>query len=159
MCSYPQLIWHHIYENIPLFQYPASMNSNIYKNDDLGNCRRKVKPWLVAWTGNKPEKLIEFYSEDAFYLDPAKPSGLKGPEQIFPYFKKLLEANPRWIWEAVELFPAKKGFTAKWKATIRVGTKVIIEYGMDIVEIENGKIKRNEVYFDKSNLLASLMNK
>jgi hypothetical protein len=42
MCSYPQLIWHHIYENIPLFQYPASMNSNIYKNDDLGNCRRKV---------------------------------------------------------------------------------------------------------------------
>ena len=118
-----------------------------------------VKPWLVAWTGNKPEKLIEFYSEDAFYLDPAKPKGLKGREQIFPYFKKLLAANPHWTWESVELFPVKKGFTAKWKATIPVGTKVIIEYGMDIVEIENGKIKRNEVYLEKSNLLAALMNK
>jgi hypothetical protein len=116
------------------------------------------KPWLVAWTGNKPEKLIEFYSEDAFYLDPAKPKGLKGREEIFQYFKKLLAANPNWIWEAVEVFPTKKGFTAKWKATIPVGTKVIIEYGMDIVEVENGKIKRNEVYFNTSNLFSALKN-
>ena len=115
-------------------------------------------PWLVAWTGNNPEKLIEFYSEDAFYLDPAKPKGLKGREEIFQYFKKLLAANPNWIWESVEVFPTKKGFTAKWKATIPVGTKVIIEYGMDIVEVENGKMKRNEVYFDTSNLLSALKN-
>ena len=115
-------------------------------------------PWLVAWTGNKPEKLIEFYSEDAFYLDPAKPKGLKGREEIFRYFKKLLAANPNWIWEGVEVFPTKKGFTAKWKATIPVGTKVIIEYGMDIVEVENGKIKRNEVYFNTSNLISAFKN-
>jgi len=30
--------------------------------------------WLPAWTGNKPEKLAEFYSDDCFYLDPAIPS-------------------------------------------------------------------------------------
>ena len=27
--------------------------------------------WLPAWTGNNPELLISFYSEDAFYSDPS----------------------------------------------------------------------------------------
>lgn len=113
-------------------------------------------PWLASWTGNKPEKLIEFYSEDAFYLDPARPEGLKGREKIFSYFKKLLAANPNWVWEAVEVYPTKRGFVGKWRATIPIGTRVIIEHGMDIVEVENGKVKRNEVYFNLSNLLSAL---
>jgi len=114
------------------------------------------KPWLAAWTGNKPEKLIEFYSKDAFYRDPAKPDGLKGRAKILPYFKKLLAANPNWLWEAIEVFPTTRGFVAKWKATIPVGPKVMIEYGMDIVEVENGKVKRNEVFFNTSYLLSAL---
>jgi hypothetical protein len=56
----------------------------------------------------------------------------------------------------VELFPTDLGFVAKWKAAIPVGTDVITEYGMDIVEIEPGRIRRNEVYFDRSNLLKAL---
>ena len=112
--------------------------------------------WLPAWTGNNPEQLIEFYSDDAFYLDPAKPEGLKGKEQIFGYFKKLLAANPEWKWEIVEIIPTEEGFTGKWKATIPAGRKVIVEQGLDIVEIKNEKVTRNEVYFDTSKLLAAL---
>lgn len=114
------------------------------------------KSWLAAWTGNNPEKLIAFYTDDAFYLDPARPKGLKGREEILAYFQKLLAANPNWIWEAVEVYPTERGFVGKWKATIPIGTDVIIEHGMDIVEVENGKIKRNEVYFNLSNLLSAL---
>ncbi len=113
------------------------------------------KPWLISWTGNKPKDLIEFYSEDAFYSDPAKPKGLKGRERILTYFKKLLAVNPDWVWESVEVYPTKPGFVAKWKTTIPVGDKVIIEYGMDIVEVENNKITRNEVYFDRVNLFLA----
>ncbi len=114
------------------------------------------RPWLDAWSGNQPDTLIDFYSEDALYLDPAKPGGLKGRERILAYFKKLLAVNPNWKWEAVEVYPTEQGFVAKWKTTIPVGKKVIIEHGMDIVEIENGKIKRNEVYFNLANLLSAL---
>ncbi len=121
------------------------------KNEIMDFCG----PWLKAWTGNQPEKLIDFYSGDAFYLDPAKPEGLQGKDQIFAYFKKLLAANPDWKWEALEVFPAEAGFTAKWKATIPVAGQVIVEHGMDIVELKNGKITRNEVYFDLSKLLAA----
>ena len=114
--------------------------------------------WLPAWTGNKPDLLIEFYTNDAFYLDPANKAGLKGRAQILSYFKKLLSMNPNWIWEVLEVFPTEKGFLGKWKATIPVGTDVIIAQGVDIVEIKGGKIVRNEVYFDRTELLDALMH-
>ncbi|MFW9992746.1 MAG: nuclear transport factor 2 family protein [Candidatus Odinarchaeota archaeon] len=112
--------------------------------------------WLAAWTGNEPELLTEFYSENAYYQDPANPEGLKGQEQMLPYFRKLLAGNPDWEWKAVEIFPTEKGFAFKWRATIPIGQETITEYGLDIVEINNGKITRNEVYFDRSKLLTRL---
>jgi len=112
--------------------------------------------WLRAWQGDRPGDLIEFYSDDALYIDPANKKGLKGRDQILPYFKKLLAANPNWKWEPIEVFPTDLGFVAKWRASIPVGKEVITEYGMDIVEIERGKIRRNEVYFDRSSLIDAL---
>lgn len=112
--------------------------------------------WLRAWQGDRPGDLIGFYSDDALYIDPANKKGLKGRDQILPYFKKLLAANPNWKWEPIEVFPTDLGFVAKLRATIPVGEEVITEYGMDIVEIERGKIRRNEVYFDRSSLLDAL---
>ena len=112
--------------------------------------------WLPAWEGNKPDDLIEFYSKDALYIDPANKKGLKGQDRIFVYFKKLLSANPSWKWEAIQVFPTDLGFVAKWKATIPVRAETITEYGMDIVEIERGKISRNEVYFDLSQIFEAL---
>jgi steroid delta-isomerase-like uncharacterized protein len=118
-------------------------------------CRR----WLPAWTGNDPELLLQFYAENVVYIDPAHPEGLEGQEQLKPYLQKLLAANPNWIWEVVEVFPTPRGFTLKWRATIPVGQKKLVEHGMDIVELENGKITRNEVYFDRSRWLEALPKK
>jgi len=36
------------------------------RDETLAFCRR----WLRAWEGNRPEGLIQFYSEDALYIDP-----------------------------------------------------------------------------------------
>ena len=57
---------------------------------------------------------------------------------------------------AIQVFPTDLGFVAKWKATIPVRAETITEYGMDIVEIERGKISRNEVYFDLSQIFEAL---
>ncbi len=114
------------------------------------------RQWLPSWTGNEPEVLLQFYTENAYYSDPAHPEGLKGREQLRVYFTKLLEANPNWIWEPVEVFPTLRGFTLKWRAVIPIAKKKLVEYGMDIVELEDGKISRNEVYFDRSRWLEFL---
>ncbi|MDO8123105.1 MAG: nuclear transport factor 2 family protein [Candidatus Hermodarchaeota archaeon] len=114
------------------------------------------RQWLPAWTGNDPDKLLQFYTSNAFYSDPANPEGLQGHQQLNEYFTKLLAANPNWVWEPVEVFPTLKGFNVKWRAVIPIGKKKIVEFGMDIVEVEDGRISRNEVYFDRSRWLESL---
>jgi ketosteroid isomerase-like protein len=113
------------------------------------------RPWLQAWTGNRPEELIKFYAEDAFYSDPVRREGMRGHKEMLPYFKRLLAANPDWVWELLEAFPMEKGFTGKWKATIPVGGTTITEYGVDIVEVSAGRVTRNEVYFDRAALLEA----
>jgi hypothetical protein len=111
---------------------------------------------LAAWSGNRPEYLIGFYSDDALYVDPANKEGLRGRERVFSYFKKLLAANPNWVWRVIDVFPIDPGFVLKWEATMPVGKGVITEVGMDIVEVDQGRITRNEVFFDRSSLLEAL---
>lgn len=120
---------------------------------ELGSfCNR----WLAAWTGNDPELLISFYSEDVYYRDPANPHGLKGRRPLYDYLKVLLRGNPDWKWEKRELLPTEKGFVLKWRATIPTHQGVITEEGLDIVEITKNLISRNEVFFDRTELLKKL---
>jgi len=106
--------------------------------------------WLNAWTGNQPDLLLSFYAENAFYSDPANRQGLNGHVALLAYFKKMLKYNPDWNWKALEIIETAKGFTLKWEATIPVGNTVIKEEGLDIIELTDGKISRNEVYFDRT---------
>ncbi len=112
--------------------------------------------WLAAWTGNRPETLLNFYHDDALYIDPANIEGLKGHEEMRTYLERLLAANPEWIWKPVEVFPIETGAIVKWECEIPVGSETINETGLDIVEIEGDKITRNEVYFDRTRLLSAI---
>jgi hypothetical protein len=113
--------------------------------------------WLPAWTGNDPERLASFYSEDALYLDPAVPGGLRGKPAILAYFRKLLAANPNWVWTQIEAVPLEDGFLNKWQAEIPVGETTLSLVGVCLVQFDGaGRIRRNEVYFDRSELLFEM---
>jgi len=112
--------------------------------------------WLEHWTGNMPEKLIKFYTEDALYIDPANRNGLRGHKEILPYLEKLLATNPDWTWKPLEIIPTEKGCILKWECAIPVGERIINETGLDIVELRGRRICRNEVYFDQTRLVAAI---
>lgn len=114
------------------------------------------KKWLAAWTGNRPMDLMKFYHPEAYYSDPAKRDGRQGYRQLLPYFEKLLAMNPDWKWHAEEIISIENGFILKWKASIPAGNKVIHETGLDIVELKDGLIIRNEVYFDRTKWMEAL---
>lgn len=122
------------------------------------NTKEFIDQWLSTWTGNRPQKLLDFYTEEASYCDPANPVVLHGREQLEQYFTKLLRKNPNWVWTASEIIPTEKGCTLKWIAQIPVGEKLLEISGLDIVEFTNGKISRNEVYFDRTPWLQALNN-
>lgn len=119
--------------------------------------RQFAEKWLPAWTGNHPELLAGFYSEDAFYMDPAVPRGVRGKNNLLAYFRKLLAVNPNWVWTQIEGIPLEDGFLNKWLAKIPVGSVTLEVVGVCFVQLDDaGKIRRNEVYFDRSALLSEI---
>lgn len=108
--------------------------------------------WLNSWSGNQPEKLLDYYTEDVFYSDPARPKGLSGKSSLREYFVKLLAKNPDWKWARTRLFPNEEGFTLRWTAKIPRAKDSISISGMDRVVLRDSKISRNEVYFDPRSL-------
>ncbi len=124
---------------------------------NASEARAFAEKWLPAWTGNNPELLASFYSDDAFYLDPAIPGGVRGKPALIAYFKKLLGYNPNWVWAQIEGIPLENGFLNKWRAEIPVGGKTLRVVGVCFVQLnEAGKIYRNEVYFDRQALLSEI---
>lgn len=122
--------------------------------------REFAAKWLPAWTGNDPERLAAFYSEDAFYCDPAIPAGVKGKTDLLKYFRKLLARNPDWVWTQIDGIPLEAGFLNKWKAVIPAGDQVIECMGACSVQFDDsGLIARNEVYFDRSGLLEAMQRR
>jgi len=112
--------------------------------------------WLPAWTGNDPDSLVAFYAPDALYVDPAVPDGIVGHAQLRAYFATLLVRNPDWVWTHRGSMPLKDGFVNLWHASIPVATSTIEVDGLCTVQLRDGLIYRNEVYFDRSELIAAL---
>jgi hypothetical protein len=123
---------------------------------DASEARGFAEKWLPAWTGNRPEHLASFYTDDAFYCDPAIPEGVRGRAALVAYFARLLAANPRWVWRHEGSIPIRDGFLNRWHATIPVGAGVVEATGVCTVQLRAGLIYANEVFFDRSELLRAL---
>jgi hypothetical protein len=127
--------------------------------DGMGadEARAFAEKWLPAWTGNDPERLGSFYTEDAFYCDPAIPAGVRGRAALVAYFRKLLARNPYWVWTHRGSVPLPDGFLNEWHASIPVGggRKVEVD-GVCSVQLRDGLIYANRVFFDRSELLRAL---
>lgn len=115
-----------------------------------------IHEWLAAWTGGEADKLLQFYSDDIHYIDPAHPEGIEGIEQLEQYLTKLLSKNPDWVWTAEEIIPNPAGCTLRWKAQIPIHGEIVTLRGLDIVEIKDYRITRNEVYFDRTPWLETI---
>jgi hypothetical protein len=112
--------------------------------------------WLPAWTGNDPERLVAFYTTDAFYRDPAIPAGIQGSEALLAYFTRLLATFPDWVWTNTAVTPMEGGFLNHWHASIPVADKRVECEGVCTVHLREGLIERNEVFFDRVELLEAL---
>lgn len=118
--------------------------------------REFAEKWLPAWTGNRPEYLASFYTEDAFYLDPTLPKGVTGRAGLTEYFKGLLKNNPDWIWTHSGSIPMKDGFVNQWHASVPVGKKTLEIDGICLVQLRDGLIYANQVYFDTNELMTEI---
>jgi hypothetical protein len=113
--------------------------------------------WLPAWTGNDPERLASFYSADCVYTDASTPAGVRGRPALRAYFTKLLARNPSWVWTQADATPMDGGFVNHFRADIPVADRVLSVTGVCLVWVDaDGLIARNDVFFDRSELLAAI---
>src|SRR5688572_5599369 len=109
--------------------------------------------WLPNWVGGEPsvEKLLTFYTDNTFYEDPNVPQGLRGKAELGGFLRILLKKYPDWKFDIVSVYPTKKGFILQYLGTVPVENgKVIKNFrGVDIIELENGKISRQLGYYDR----------
>jgi len=120
------------------------------------DARAFAEQWLPAWSGNRPERLASFYTHDAIYSDPAVPQGVRGREALLSYFAKLLGHNPEWVWTHRGSIPMQDGFLNRWHASIPVADQTVEAQGVCTVQLRDGLIYANHVYFDRSDLLRAL---
>jgi hypothetical protein len=118
--------------------------------------RAFAEKWLPAWTGNRPELLASFYAPDTVYSDPAIPKGVRGREALLAYFERLLARNPEWVWTHRGSIPMEDGFLNLWHASIPLGDRTLEVEGVCTVQLRDGLIYANHVFFDRSSLLNAL---
>src|SRR5262249_40579281 len=92
-------------------------------------------------------------------VDPNTRGAVEGADAFGRYLTKLFS---RWEmhWEVKETRPLADadGAAGLWRATFRVagGSESVEIDGMDLVVIEDDRVKRNEVYFDRAALAPLL---
>jgi len=123
---------------------------------DATEAREFTERWLPAWSGNRPEHLVSFYAEDVFYCDPAITAGVRGRAALLAYFRRLLARNPAWVWTHRGSMPLADGFVNRWHASIPAAATTVEVDGVCTVQVRDGLIYRNEVYFDRTALLQAL---
>ena len=127
-----------------------------FRGLDSEAARAFAEKWLPAWSGNRPEYLVSFYTEDAYYADPAVPEGVRGRAALSSYFTKLLGHNPNWVWAHRGSISVQDGFLNRWHASIPVGTRTVEVEGVCTVHLRDGLIYSNEVFLDRSDLLRAI---
>src|SRR3954468_15674056 len=84
-----------------------------------------ARRWLPAWTGNSPDTLASFYTDDLFYADPSVPEGLHGKAAFLDYMTVLLANNPAWEWTQTRSTPMRDGFVNHWRVRAPAGDTVV----------------------------------
>ena len=110
--------------------------------------REFASRWLPLWTGNRPEELATLYTNDLFYSDPVLREGLRGREAFLEYLRPLLRSNPDWVWRFERAIPLEDGFLNHWILDRPIDGQIQIGRGVCTVQLRQGLIYRNEVYFD-----------
>ena len=124
---------------------------------DLAEAVRLSDAILSAWNEQDVETVLSCYTEDCVYLDPNTRGPVVGREALRRYLTKLF-ARWRMTWSRREVFLLADGAGTAflWHAqlTPAAGGKTAEVDGMDLALVRDGRLSRNEVYFDRMGLFG-----
>jgi ketosteroid isomerase-like protein len=108
--------------------------------------------FLSAWNSQDVDKVLSCYTEDCIYLDPNTTRKVSGHEALRKYLSRLFQQwKMHWSLREFFLFADQNGGAFLWRAKLTPanGGKTSEIDGMDLVIVKEGRMCRNEVYFDR----------
>ena len=118
-----------------------------------------AEKFMSEWNSHDVERVVALYTDDVTYVDPNTRGAVKGAEALRRYLRKLLGRwQMHWSMREAYLLDGKGGCAVLWHATFQKpgGGDQVEADGMDLVIMQDDRVKRNEVYFDRA-VLAPLM--
>lgn len=122
-----------------------------------------IKSWEEAWNSRDPEKVIKLYSDNVYYRDATVAGGIESLDNFRAYLEKLFDLYPKTRIEVVEARNLKEGKQVfiNWHAKVpdQVRGKLVTEIdGVTRMSIENGKIVREETFYDRLPIAVNLLH-
>jgi len=118
-----------------------------------------AEEFLRAWNSQEVERVLECYTPDAEYRDPNTRGTVRGADSLRRYLTKLFATwRMHWTVREAQVFADTQGCAVLWHATFGRLTddRTIAIDGIDYVEVRDGRIARNEVCFDRAQLVPLL---
>jgi ketosteroid isomerase-like protein len=124
---------------------------------DSKKLHETAEAFLSAWNSQDVDSVLDCYSDDLVYVDPNTRGAVEGRAAMRSYLTKLFaDWTMTWALREAHLLDGGAGGAVLWHATFqrKAGGAVVEADGMDLVCMAGERIGRNEVYFDRTVLLA-----
>ena len=107
---------------------------------------------IEAWNTHEVDRVLECYTDDLVYRDPNTRGEVRGAAAFGRYLGKMFALwEMHWHVDRVYPFSDAEGAAALWTATLkfRNGGEPVPVAGMDLTLVRDGRLSRNEVFFDR----------
>ncbi len=109
--------------------------------------------WLAAWTGNRVDALLAWYTDDCLYADPLCRQGLVGKGALRAHLTPLLARHPDWHFRLRFCSDTRSGLCVVWTISFtkcRLPTRV----GSAELILRGGLILHQQSVFETADLCA-----
>jgi len=127
---------------------------------------KTMKDWVAAWNSHDLDKTISFYSDDCVFEDNGLGITCKGKKELVTYCKSTFKNIPDIQYITKSLFNTGDWVAWEWTMTgthsqssnpaIKATGKRFSVIGASIIEIRNGKIRRETDYYNALTVMQQL---
>ena len=135
---------------LPLLLVPL-LAASAASGEDHGSAEaRLLLSYEAAWSAHDAEKVAAYFTDDAVYEDVALGEVHRGKAAIKAFAKGTFEILPGYALKPRSLVVGKGSAAVEWvmSGTFRETGKSFSVRGVSVMQLENGKIRRNSDYWN-----------
>ncbi len=115
-----------------------------------------VRDFYAAYKARDAERMAQFYTSDATFVDPSFELNLNGPDEIRALLSKALAKYESLDWEIAHTISARDDLVVEGKMIGKLGAKTVQVPFVSVFHFKDGKIAEQRDMFDVTHFLVQL---